>query len=206
MSCKKQGLLDKHHIVPRYMGGTDDFDNLVVVSRTCHTIFHYCNWRLWNNKEDYIAYKGLSSQITKQDIIKQTASIAGRKSYENGTGIFSLTEEEKKKASSKGGKKSGKYMSQSMWINDGTQNRRILKTEILPDGWVLGKVKKKKRKRYGRSWEEYVDTFKGEYESRIEYLKGIDLTKWGVITKIANDWGISRTQVNRFINKHYLPA
>jgi hypothetical protein len=206
MSCKKQGLFDKHHIVPRYMGGTDDFDNLVTVSRTCHTMFHYCNWKLWNNKEDYIAYKGLSSQITKQDIIKETASIAGKKSYENETGLFSLTKEEKKKASSKGGKKAGKYMSQSMWINNGSQNRRILKTELLPDGWIAGKVKKKKRKRYGRSWDEYMDTFKEEYQSRIEYLNGVDLTKWGIKTKIANDWGVSRTQVNRFISKYYLPS
>ena len=188
------------------MGGTDNFENIVTVSRTCHTMFHYCNWRLWNNKQDYIAYKGLSSQITKQDIIKETASIAGKKSYENKTGLFSLSIEEKKKYSSIGGKKAGKYMSQSMWINNGEQNRRILKTETLPNGWVAGKIKKKKRKNYGRSWEEYMDTFKDEYQRRIEYLNGVDLTKWGIRTKIANDWGISRTQVNRFISKHYFPS
>ena len=62
------------------------------------------------------------------------------------------------------------------------------------------------RKRYGRSWDEYMDTFKEEYQSRIEYLNGVDLTKWGIKTKIASDWGISRTQVNRFLEKHYLPA
>ena len=206
MSCKREGLFDKHHIIPRYMGGTDNFENIVTVSRTCHTMFHYCNWRLWNNKQDYIAYKGLSSQITKQDIIKKTASIAGKKSYENKTGLFSLSIEEKKKYSSIGGKKAGKYMSQSMWINNGEQNRRILKTETLPNGWVAGKIKKKKRKNYGRSWEEYMDTFKDEYQRRIEYLNGVDLTKWGIRTKIANDWGISRTQVNRFISKHYFPS
>jgi len=206
MSCKKEGLFDKHHIIPRYMGGSDDFDNLVTVSRTCHTMFHYSNWRLWNNKEDYIAYRGLASQILKEEIIKQTSSIGGKKCYENGIGLFSLTEEEKKKASSKGGKKAGKYMSQSMWINDGTRNRRILKTEILPDGWVTGKVKKKQRKRYGRSWEEYMNTFKDEYEKRKEYLNKINLTEWGIKTKIANDWGISRTQVNRFLEKHYYPS
>lgn len=206
MSCKKERLFDRHHIIPRYMGGTDNFENIVTVSRTCHTMFHYCNWRLWNNKEDYIAYKGLSSQITKQDIIKETASIAGKKSYENKTGLFSLSIEEKKKYSSIGGKKAGKYMSQSMWINDGKQNRRVLKTEQIPDGWTKGKVKKKKRKRYGRSWEEYMDTFSNQTEERLQYLKNIDLTKWGIKTKIANDWGVSRTQVNRFLDKHQLQS
>jgi hypothetical protein len=204
MTCKKEGLFDKHHIIPKYMGGTDDFNNLVTVSRTCHTMFHYCNWRLWNNREDYVAYKGLSSQISKQEIIKETASISGRKSYENKTGLFSLTKEEKMKASSKGGKKAGKYMSQSMWINDGEKNKRILRVQSIPDGWIGGKVKKKKRKRYGRSWEEYMNTFSNQTEERLQYLKDIDLTKWGIKTKIANDWGISRSQVNRFLDKHQL--
>jgi hypothetical protein len=204
MTCKKEGLFDKHHIIPKYMGGTDDFNNLVTVSRTCHTMFHYCNWRLWNNREDYVAYKGLSSQISKHEIIKETASISGRKSYKNKTGLFSLTKEEKMKASSKGGKKAGKYMSQSMWINDGEKNKRILRVQSIPDGWIRGKVKKKKRKRYGRSWEEYMNTFFNQTEERLQYLKDIDLTKWGIKTKIANDWGISRSQVNRFLDKHQL--
>lgn len=186
------------------MGGSDDFNNLVTVSRTCHTMFHYCNWRLWNNREDYVAYKGLSSQISKHEIIKETASISGRKSYENKTGLFSLTKEEKMKASSKGGKKAGKYMSQSMWINDGEKNKRILGVQSIPDGWIRGKVKKKKRKRYGRSWKEYMNTFFNQTEERLQYLKDIDLTKWGIKTKIANDWGISRSQVNRFLDKHQL--
>ena len=203
MSCKKEGLFDKHHIIPRYMGGTDDFGNLVTVSRTCHTMFHYCNWRLWNNKEDYIAYKGLSSQISKEEIIKQTASIAGKKSYENKTGLFALSAEEKKKYSSIGGKKAGKYMSQSMWINNGIKNKRILKTDLLPDGWTKGKVKKKERKKYGRSWDEYMETFDERNKYRLEYLKNVDLTKRGIKTKIANDWGVSRAQVNRFLEKNY---
>jgi hypothetical protein len=206
MSCKKEGLFDKHHIIPKYKGGIDDFSNIVTISRTCHTMFHYCNWRLWNNKEDYIAYRGLASQISKEEIIKQTSSIGGKKCYENGIGLFSLTEEEKKKASSKGGKKAGKYMSQSMWINNGIQNKRILKTDLLSDGWIKGKVKKKERKKYGRSWDEYMETFDERNKYRLEYLKNVDLTKRGIKTKIANDWGVSRAQVNRFLEKHYSPS
>jgi hypothetical protein len=206
MSCKKEGLFDKHHIVPKYKGGTDDFSNMVTVSRTCHTMFHYCNWKLWGNKEDYVAYRGLASQISKEEIIKETCSIGGKKCYENKIGLFSLTIEEKKEASSRGGKKAGKYMSQSMWINNGTKNKRILKTDILPDGWIKGKVKKKERKKYGRSWDEYMETFDERNKYRLEYLKNVDLTKRGIRTKIANDWGVSRAQVNRFLEKHYFPS
>ena len=203
MSCIKDGLFDKHHIVPKYKGGTDEFDNMVIVSRTCHTMFHYCNWKLWGNKEDYIAYRGLSSQISKEEIIKEISSMTGKRSYENKTGLFALSIEEKKKYSSMGGKKAGKYMSQSMWINNQIQNKRILKTDILPDGWIKGKVKKKKRKKYGRSWDEYMETFDERNKYRLEYLKNVDLTKRGIKTKIANDWGVSRAQVNRFLEKNY---
>jgi len=206
MSCKKEGLFDKHHIVPRYMGGSDEFENMITISRTCHTMFHYCNWMLWNNKEDYIAYRGLASQISKEEIIKEISSMTGKRSYENKTGLFALSLEEKKKYSSIGGKKAGKYMSQSMWINNGMQNKRILKTDLLPDGWIKGKVKKKERKKYGKSWDEYIETFDEKNKYRLEYLKNVDLTQRGIKTKIANDWGVSRTQVNRFITKHYLPS
>lgn len=203
MSYIKEGLFDKHHIVPKYKGGTDEFDNMVTISRTCHTMFHYCNWKLWGNKEDYIAYRGLASQISKGEIIKEISSMTGKRSYENKTGLFALSVEEKKKYSSIGGKKAGKYMSQSMWINNGTQNKRILKTDLLPDGWIKGKVKKKERKKYGRSWNEYMETFDERNKYRLEYLMNVDLTKRGIKTKIANDWGVSRAQVNRFLEKHY---
>ena len=48
----KEGLFDNHHIVPKYKGGTDEFDNMVTISRTCHTMFHYCNWKLVSVTED----------------------------------------------------------------------------------------------------------------------------------------------------------
>ena len=187
------------------MGGSDEFTNLVKVSRTCHTMFHFCNYQLWGNKEDYIAYKGLSKQISKQDIIKEISSNVGKKCKERGIGIFSLSQEQKFSVSSKGGKKAGKYMSQSMWINNGTQNKRVLNTQDIPDGWTKGKVKKPKvRNPNKRTWDEYKKTFEDIDNQRLEYLKSVDLTKYGIKSKISKDWGVSRTQVNRFLEKYNL--
>ena len=201
--------MDKHHIVPRYMGGSNDYTNIVYVNRTCHMMFHFANYQLWGNTEDYVAYRGLSGQIDKQGIIKELCSMTGKRCYEEGKGLFSLSKEEKAEASARGGKKAGKYMSKSIWITTGTHNKRILKTDPIPDEYRLGKTninQVKKVNPRGRSWDEYMDTFKEEYENRIEYLKKVDLTKWGIKTIIANDWGVSRTQVNRFIKKYYLPS
>ena len=46
------------------MGGTDIEENLVEVSVTQHAIFHFCNYQLWKNEEDKIAWKALSNQIS----------------------------------------------------------------------------------------------------------------------------------------------
>ena len=195
------------------MGGSDDFTNLVKVSRTCHTMFHFCNYQLWGNKEDYLAYRGLSGQISKQDIIKEKSTISGKKCAEQKIGMFGFSKEQRFAASSKGGKKAGKYMSQSMWINNGTQNKRVLNTQDIPDGWTKGKVKKAKtqktkkpkvRNPNKRTWDEYKKTFKDIDNQRLEYLKSVDLTKYGIKSKISKDWGVSRTQVNRFLEKYNL--
>lgn len=189
------------------MGGSDDYANIVSVNRTRHMMFHFANYQLWGNKEDYVAYKGLSGQIDKQSIIKELCSMTGKRCYEEGKGMFSLSKEEKAEASARGGKKAGKYMSQSIWITTGTHNKRILKTDSIPDGYRLGKTninQVKNVKPRGRSWEEFVEDKRRTYKWRREYLDKIeDLSKHGIKTAIAKDWGVSRTQVNRFITKYY---
>ena len=61
----------KHHIKPRYAGGTDEADNLVEVSVTQHAMWHYANWRLWSRKEDYLAWRGLAGFTGKEEIIAE---------------------------------------------------------------------------------------------------------------------------------------
>jgi hypothetical protein len=199
--------MDKHHIVPRYMGGSDDYTNLVYVNRTRHMMFHFTNYQLWGNTEDYVAYRGLSGQVDKQGIIKELCSMNGKRCYEEGKGMFSLSKEEKAEASARGGKKAGKYMSKSIWITTGTHNKRILKIDPIPDGYRLGKTninQVKKVNTRGRSWEEFIADKRSCYELRREYLDKIeDLNKYGIRTAIAKEWGVSRTQVNRFIAQHY---
>ncbi len=66
------GLLDKHrhHIVPKHKGGTNDSTNLVEVTVTQHAMFHYCEWKLYGNEYDRIAWKSLSNQITLNEAQK----------------------------------------------------------------------------------------------------------------------------------------
>jgi general stress protein YciG len=107
--CRSDEHIHKHHIIPKYMGGLDTSENLVEVTVTQHAMFHFCNYQLWGNEEDRIAWRGLSGLIT-MDEIKLEAQIlggkkGGNKNKENGTGIFKMTPEEKSAASKKGGNK-----------------------------------------------------------------------------------------------------
>jgi len=69
----------KHHLIPKYLGGSDEPQNLVEISPTQHAMFHYCNWRLWGNEEDKIAWKALAGYSQKEEIIHQVISLAGKK-------------------------------------------------------------------------------------------------------------------------------
>ena len=69
----------KHHLTPKYLGGSNELQNLVEVSPIQHAMFHYCNWRLWGNTEDKIAWRALAGYSSKEEIINQVISLAGKK-------------------------------------------------------------------------------------------------------------------------------
>jgi len=69
----------KHHLIPKYLGGSNEPQNLVEDSPTQHSMFHYCNWCLWGNDQDKIAWKALAGYSTKEEIIHQVISLAGKK-------------------------------------------------------------------------------------------------------------------------------
>jgi len=58
----------KHHIIPRYEGGSNLQENIVELTTTQHAMWHYAEWTRKNNIEDYLAWKSLSGQIGKEEI------------------------------------------------------------------------------------------------------------------------------------------
>jgi hypothetical protein len=49
-------FIEKHHILPRFDGGTDDPSNLVLVSIKEHVIAHWLRWRSLEKPQDYAAF------------------------------------------------------------------------------------------------------------------------------------------------------
>tara|TARA_R110002012_G_C11420088_1_gene588111 strand:- start:158 stop:682 length:525 start_codon:yes stop_codon:yes gene_type:complete len=62
--------MDKHHLKPKHRGGTDD-DGLVEVTKTCHAMFHFCEFQLHGMKEDFVAWKALAGQMNKGEIAQR---------------------------------------------------------------------------------------------------------------------------------------
>jgi hypothetical protein len=56
----------RHHLYPRYMAKKGEIppwgdpDSIVEVSYTQHLMFHWCNYQLWRNEEDLVAYTMMS--------------------------------------------------------------------------------------------------------------------------------------------------
>jgi hypothetical protein len=107
--CRPNERTHKHHIIPRYMGGPDTPENLVEVTVTQHAMFHFCNYQLWGNEEDKIAWRGLSGLITADEAALEAMALGakkvGNKNKENKTGICGLSPAERSENGKKGGNK-----------------------------------------------------------------------------------------------------
>ena len=62
MSCRRHSN-HVHHIVPQYAGGTNNPDNLVTISDTCHTMWHWCERQRIGIPQELGAYLLLRGQI-----------------------------------------------------------------------------------------------------------------------------------------------
>lgn len=74
----------KHRIVPGYMGGTYDEDNIAYLTPMEHADAHNLLYCLYKNKEDKLAELGLLGYADKQYIIKELLKLNCSKSWDVG--------------------------------------------------------------------------------------------------------------------------
>jgi hypothetical protein len=68
----------KHHIVPKYMGGTDDPSNLIELTIEEHAEAHRILYETYGNWQDKLAWQGLAKIITKKELVEQLISHVGK--------------------------------------------------------------------------------------------------------------------------------
>ena len=62
-------ILHRHHIIPKHAGGTDEEENLVLLTIEEHAEAHRLLFEEYGRPEDYLAWKGLSGCVGKDDWI-----------------------------------------------------------------------------------------------------------------------------------------
>jgi hypothetical protein len=60
-------FIDKHHIIPKFEGGSDDSNNLVKLPRNIHQEVHYRRWLVYGKIQDLYAYQVLVGNLSEEE-------------------------------------------------------------------------------------------------------------------------------------------
>jgi hypothetical protein len=98
-----------HHKIPKRMGGTDELDNLVSLTRKENSVAHLELYKLYGDKRDLFAHYMLSGEIKMgRDVAASIGGkIGGKKTADNGLGIHGAGAEQRSEWGSLGGKIGG---------------------------------------------------------------------------------------------------
>jgi len=141
-------IMHKHHIIPKHMGGSDDPSNIAMVTVEEHAKLHRELYEKHGHWEDRLAWLGLSKMITKQEIIRQVCIESAKKGARRcnhkrwGT---PLDNPRTRKTPRKPGIGTGTHGRK--WYHNPITNERksFLPEEVIPDTWIAGTGKRKKK-------------------------------------------------------------
>lgn len=150
---------EKHHIIPKHMGGNNSSENIIILTYRQHILAHLLLYRVYRKFEDLIAYKLMrklepSIKIALSKLIGQRHKDSGhiyklgRKNVESGFFASIRTSE----TCSKGGKISGKIARETGQILS-------IRTEegSIKGGEIAGKLAK------DRGQIQKLGKYKGKY-------------------------------------------
>lgn len=115
---------ERHHIIPRCLGGSDEVSNLVDLTPEEHFLAHRLLVRIYpNNTKLIFALQAM------------TRSVSGRKSRK----LFGLEKRlfSQRMSESQTGKGNSQFG--SFWITDGNKNQKLSKGSEVPSGWKTGR-------------------------------------------------------------------
>jgi len=173
------GYVENHHILPKSLGGTDNKDNLVLLTGREHWVAHLLLHKIHNCQQTAFACHIMSMRREGRGI----PQIRNSRLYEH-------VRKEHAKYVSKLNKKThiGENNSQygTMWICnlDLKENKKISKDDDIPDGWVKGRNK----------WKENHLILKRKRDK----IKALDSAK-----RIFNDFEKSGLSLREYANNHY---
>jgi len=149
------GYIEKHHILPKSLGGTDDEDNVVSLSGREHYIVHLLLAKIYKGTSGFYPMINAVWMMQMRCEERGIPRIKSSRMYEWVRKEHSKEVSKKVKISSKG-KNNSQYG--TMWICnlELKENKKISKDDMIPEGWVVGrylwkKVDKNKQREYKRT-------------------------------------------------------
>jgi hypothetical protein len=143
--------MHKHHIIPKHMGGTDDPDNIIVLSVKEHAIAHAKLYLEHGNIENYLAYKGLRKQIGKEEIFRECSRMGGlnnkgKPKSKSHSSKISKANKNNPKLQTPHTEERKQNISQSMKGNKNSSNHsspefRHKQSEVMKKAWAKRKLK-----------------------------------------------------------------
>ena len=67
-----------HHIIPQYLGGTDEPTNLIELTVEEHAEAHRLLYEQYGNWQDYCAWQALSGRIGQEEILRMKQGMANK--------------------------------------------------------------------------------------------------------------------------------
>ena len=67
-SSSSPSLTHKHHIIPKYEGGSDAADNITELTVTQHAMWHFAEWKRKKDPRDKLAWQGLAGIIGHEEV------------------------------------------------------------------------------------------------------------------------------------------
>ena len=128
------GYVEKHHILPRSMGGSGETANLVVLTGREHWVAHLLLWKIYRNSQTVHACHMMAMRCKFRGIPKVRCS----RLYET------LRIEHAKLASDRNkithiGEGNSQYGTRWICNIELQQNKKISKDDEIPEGWFIGR-------------------------------------------------------------------
>lgn len=98
--------IEKHHIIPRFDGGTNDLSNLVLVSIKEHVIAHWLRWQILGKPQDYAAFLFRIGD-TEEAVAQRKLAVKAAREQDKIEGRFMYDSEWQREMGERGGSRGG---------------------------------------------------------------------------------------------------
>jgi len=124
--------LEVHHKLPVHAGGSDDIDNLELVSKEDHKQRHLDRYAETGDFRELCSYHMIGYNFSEAHRISSSegGKIGGKKVYEEGIGIFRSEEDRKEWASLAGKVGASLQMKNKLGIHGRTKEERLMWSSI----------------------------------------------------------------------------